>query len=418
MQMRKKVHFIGVGGIGISALAKAYLNEGYIVQGSDISKAIAYLEPLGIKVFYGHNKNNISKDISKVIYTEAINSDNPELVSARKLGLDCVTYFEELGRYTKDKYLIAVSGTHGKTTTTAMIALCLINGGFDPSVIIGSKMKEIGDTNYRYGKTDIFVVEACEYRESFLGLEPNILVVTNIELDHLDYYRSESHYISAFVKLAKKIPRDGFLVINKKYLEIFKDIVQCSIIEIDESYNPVLQIPGQHNIENARHACTVSKILGIETPDNYLNKFTGTWRRFEILGEKKGVLVIDDYAHHPTEIEATLKSIKQKYPGRRVVCVFQPHQYSRTYRLDFSGSFIDADIVMVPNIYEARDTKEDKKRITAKQFAETLQPKAIYTRDFSNTVNVLRDILVSNDILVTMGAGDIREVSELILELI
>ena len=296
----KKAHFTGIGGIGVSAIARMMLAEGKIVSGSDVSDSaiIDELRKLGAKIFLGHNADNVAEDVDLLVYTPALTADNPELKKAVELGVPTFSYPEMLGLISKNKYTIAVSGAHGKTTTTAMIAKILIDAGLDPTVIVGSLLKDQG-SNFVAGKSEYFVVEACEYKKSFLTLNPKIIVITNIDNDHLDYYGNLENIKKAFGEFAAKLPEEGYLVCDQNdenLKDIIKEvkfkIIDYTKIKINNNFS--LKIPGWHNIKNAQAAVAVAKILGVDfkKAENSLESFEGTWRRFEFKGEtKNGVLV-------------------------------------------------------------------------------------------------------------------------------
>jgi len=351
---KQNYHFIGIGGIGISAIARMLLLQGKNVSGSDSSQSEITddLEKLGAKIFIGQKAENITDEAEVVIYTVAATEENPERLEARKREgeekITCVSYPQALGELSKNMYTIAISGTHGKTTTTAMVGHILKKAGLDPTVIVGSKMlsdEDKGGGNFMAGKSKYLVVEACEYKRSFLNLYPTILVITNIDADHLDYYKDLDDIKSAFAELKNKVPEDGFVITDKEY----------SQIEIIEP----LSVPGEHNILNAKAAIRVAEILGIEQSKSleYLKDFKGTWRRLEYKGEKDGNIFYDDYAHHPSEITASLSALKEKYPDRKLVAVFEAHQQSRTRLLfdDFVSALQIADQVFIAPIFITRE---------------------------------------------------------------
>lgn len=418
----KHVHFIGIGGSGISALAYLAQFQGLKVTGSDLNlnPTGEQLRQEGVEVFIGHEAKNVSPSVDLVIYSEAINQNhNAEYLEAKSKGLRIMSYFEALGQLSEQKKTIVVTGTHGKTTTTAMLGQALIEAGLDPTVIVGTRVPFFGGKNVFWGKSDHLVVEACEYRENFSTLKPHTMILLNCEWEHVDYYKTEAHYVDAYKKLASKLPPDGFLIYNQTDVNCRKIASYTQATTIPLSYLDTsdirLKIPGDFNKLNAAHALKVGEQLGIVKETMLLNlfHFAGTTRRMEIKGELEGVLVIDDYAHHPTEIKATLQALKEKYPQKRLICVFQPHQYSRTYELleDFKTAFDQADMVLIPNIYEARDTEEDKKSISAQILAGQI-PKAIWTEDFEKALHYLKEHLSLNDLMVTMGAGDVYKIGE------
>jgi len=433
----KKAHFVGIGGIGVSAIARRMLAEGKIVIGSDTSDSgiIDELRKLGAKIFLGHNADNVADDVDLLVYTPALTADNTELKKAVELGVSTLSYPEMLGLISKDKHTIAVSGAHGKTTTTAMIAKILIDDGLDPTVIVGSLLKDSNPpalgaaarqgSNFVAGKSKYFVVEACEYKKSFLNLNPKIIVITNIDNDHLDYYGNLENIKKAFDEFAAKLPEDGYLVCDsndKNFKEIIEN-VRCKIIDytkVNNNFN--LKIPGEHNIKNAQAAMAAAEILGVDSKkaENSLESFEGTWRRFEFKGEtKNGILVYDDYGHHPTEIKATLKGAREFFGGKKIWCVFQPHLYSRTKLLfgDFGKSFSDADEIILADIYAAREPKDES--INSKMLAQEITKnggKARYMESFDKITGFLAENARKGDVVITMGAGDIYKIGENLLK--
>jgi UDP-N-acetylmuramate--alanine ligase len=424
----KNIHFIGIGGIGISALAYLSLAEGKKVTGSDSisSTLIDNLIEGGAHIVIGHNADNVTDDTELVVYTEAIDQGtNPELLRAKELRIPVLSYFEALGQVSRTKKTIAVVGTHGKTTTTAMLGLALIRSGLESTVIVGSKVKEFGGRNIYIGKGDLFVVEGCEYRRSFLSLEPFSVVFLNCEAEHLDYYKDEDDYKKAYIELIKKIPADGFMVANMEDENVQELAHHCAGKVIPAYKGEIkklglkLKVLGEFNQMNAGQAYLAAEAVGAQVSDvkQALEDFGGTWRRLEIKGEFNGAVLIDDYGHHPTEIELTLKAIKDKYLKKRLICIFQPHQYSRTHLLvkEFKGAFKDADKVIIPDIYEARDSDEDKSKIDAEKLVKLLSEThkdAEWGEGLDNTYKLLKEIVTEDDVVVTMGAGDIGELAE------
>ena len=418
----KRVHFVGIGGIGISSIARMMLLKGKKVSGSDTSDSqiTKELSHLGAKISISHKKENLTPKTDLVIYSIAVPENNPELIKAGKLKVKTLTYPEALGSISKNFFTIAVSGTHGKTTTTAMLAKIFIDAALKPTVVVGSLLKD-QKSNFIAGDGKFFIVEACEYKRSFLKLEPKILAITNIDNDHLDYYKNLKNIQKAFSELIAKIPKNGFLVCNannSKIKPILKS-AKCRIInygKLNKKFQ--LKFPGRHNLENAKAAFAVGSIIGLKEKEmiNSLKNFSGTWRRFDFKGRtKKGALIYDDYAHHPTEIKATLKSFKEKFPKKRLTVVFQPHLFSRTKLLlnNFAESFEDADKVIVAPIYAARE-KEDKK-INSEILAEKIreQGKSVLAlENFSKIVDYLMTDAGKNDVIILMGAGDIYKVAE------
>lgn len=417
-------HFIGIGGIGISAIARMLQGQGKRVTGSDSasSEITDDLEKIGIKVFIGQKSDNIKPDIEVVIYTIAIPDNNPELIEARNRNLICVSYPEALGELSKNMFTIAVSGTHGKTTTTAMIGHILKEAGEDPTIIVGSKI--LGEnTNFLAGKGKYLVVEACEYKRSFLNLHPKILVITNIDSDHLDYYKGIEDIQSAFHQMALQVEEGGNIVTDQNNINIkisLKDIV-AKISDYKSIRSEIdLSIPGKHNVENAKAAIQVAKLIGIDedVAHEALKKFKGTWRRLEYKGERNGNFYFDDYAHHPTEIKATLNALREKYPDRELVCLFEPHQQSRTRMLfdDFVESLKIADKVFITPIFVTREIRDDS--ISNKTLSEAVNK---FTPSFAVTnpqdfITKLESVPSSkNRSIVLMGAGNIYKWTDKIM---
>lgn len=402
----KKIYFLGIGGIGMSALARLLKAKGYYVYGSDISSSSTTkeLECEGIKIFDGHNVNFLDENTDLLIFSEAVSKDCPEIHKALALGIPSMSYFEALGKLTESYRLIAIAGTHGKSTTTSMLALILTNAGLDPTVVVGTKISEFGNKNVRVGDSDIFLVEACEYRRNFLHLRPSLLGILNIELDHLDYYKNQDDYQKAFDEFAAQSDN-----------VIWPD-------EISE-YEGELGVPGQHNLWNAGLAAAIARKYGVSESiiSSTLKKFSGTWRRFEYKGTCCGASVYDDYAHHPSEIHATLEAAREKYPDSRIIAFFQPHQYSRTAKLlnDFAESFDIADEVLITDIYEARDNQEDIESVNAEILATAISKfhdDVRYCGNLKKSAEYLLESLKENDVLLVMGAGDVYKVIPMILD--
>lgn len=401
-------HFIGIGGIGISAIARMLKMRGKKVTGSDNSESeiTEDLKKLGIPVSIGHRAKNMPADAEEVIYTIAIKEDNPELAEAKGRGLLCVTYPEALGELSKKMFTIAVSGTHGKTTVTAMIGHILKKAGLDPTIIVGSKI--LGEnTNFIAGQNNLLVVEACEYKRSFLNLYPKILVITNIDADHLDYYKDLDDIKSAFQELAQRVLKDGQVIRDSDYQKVIKDFH--------------LLLPGAHNILNAQAAIKTVEAVGIsnEQAKAFLKDFKGAWRRLEYKGVKNSHVVYDDYAHHPTEIRASLLALKEKHPNRELICVFEPHQQGRTKLMfdDFVESLKLADRVFIAPIFTAREQADYS-------ISNKILVKAINSRtpaDWVNNPAELKKKLAQIQknkpfCLVLMGAGDIYKWTNKVIE--
>ena len=426
MKNYKKIHFIGIGGIGISALAYLSLAEGKHVTGSDImnSDLIDDLRYTGAHISIGHDGMNVTEETELVVYTEAIDhKNNPEYKKAKEMGIPVLSYFQALGQISRTKKTLVVAGTHGKTTTTAMLGLALIKAGLDPTVIVGSKLKEFNQKNIYIGKGDLFVVEGCEYRRSFLSLDPFGVILLNCEVEHLDYYKDEEDYVKAYQELVKQIPSDGFLIANMEDENVKKISQSCAgtIIPVRaedvEKLNLNLNIIGEFNQFNATQAYMATKAVeaNLDKTRKALESFNGAWRRLEAKGEFKDALVIDDYGHHPTEIKLTLKAVKNEYPKRRLICVFQPHQHSRTHMMleEFKEAFGSADKVIIPDIYEARDTEEDKAKIDSEKLAKAISHQdVIWGKNLDYTFGLLGEIVEKDDVILIMGAGDIGSLAE------
>ncbi|MFA9377548.1 MAG: UDP-N-acetylmuramate--L-alanine ligase [Lachnotalea sp.] len=447
-----KIHFIGIGGISMSGLAEILLKENFKISGSDAkaSDLTKHLENLGATIFIGQRASNITDDIDLVVYTAAIREDNLEYKSVFDKNIPALSRAQLLGQImTNYENPIAISGTHGKTTTTSMISQILLQANADPTISVGGILKAIGG-NIRVGNSEIFLTEACEYTNSFLNFYPKISVILNIEEDHLDFFKDISEIRTSFKKFTSNLPDTGTLVINgdiDNYNEITSDL-NCKIITYGISDNNtysatniefnefaqasfdlikdkimvghiILHVPGIHNVYNSLAAIAVDSILAIplETIQKGLMAYSGTDRRFEYKGEVGGVTIIDDYAHHPTEIAATLNAAKN-YPHKTTWCVFQPHTYTRTnaFMEDFAKSLSIADKVVLADIYAARET--DNLGISSKTLLVELKNlgcDAYYFPSFDEIENFLLENCMHGDLLITMGAGDILKVGENLL---
>lgn len=449
----KKIHFIGIGGISMSGLAEILIKNDYKVSGSDMksSHITNKLKEKGVDIYIGHNVDNI-KDVDLVVYTAAIPPENPEYIKAKELGIPLMDRAEFLGQIMKGhKYNVAVAGTHGKTTTTSMLAHIILNENVDPTILVGGELDAIGG-NVLAGHSDYFITEACEYKASFLKFFPYVGTILNIDADHLDYYRDINHIKETFIKFINIVPKEGYLIANVED-ENVKTILhnhdyKCTILTYglndgmlkakDIIYNELgcatfnvykedillfkinLNVPGQHNVLNALASIGAALILNFSENSITvgLSSFKGTHRRFELKGTKNGVTVIDDYAHHPTEIKATLSAAKN-YPHNKIYCVFQPHTYSRTLSLfeDFSNSFYDMDNLILADIYAARE--KDTGLISSNMLGDRIREKnvnCINIHSFDEIVDYLKNNLKEGDILLTMGAGDIVKVGEMYLK--
>lgn len=446
------IHFIGIGGISMSGLAEILLKEGFTVSGSDSKESALtnHLSEKGAHIFYGQKADNISEGIDVVVYTAAIHEDNPEYAEVKRRQIPMLSRAELLGQLMLNyKLPIAISGTHGKTTTTSMLSHILLEGKTDPTISVGGILKAIGG-NIRVGNSDIFVTEACEYTNSFLHFFPKISIILNIEEDHLDFFKDLDDIRCSFRKFANLLPEDGTLIINgdiKNFSEI-TDGLSCRVITYgcdpscdysacnlcyDEmgrasfdlmehgtvTSHVTLSVTGDHNISNALASIAAARLLGLsmETIQDGLLSFTGTNRRFEYKGEKNGVTIVDDYAHHPTEIRATLTASRH-YPHKELWCVFQPHTYTRTkaFFQDFAKALSLADHVVLADIYAARET--DTLGVSSEQLSETIQSLGTdshYFPSFQAIEEFITENCKKGDLLITMGAGDVVNIGEELL---
>jgi UDP-N-acetylmuramate--alanine ligase len=446
----KKLHFIGIGGIGMSGIAEILLDQGFKVSGSDraLSEVTERLQKLGASIFEGHRAENIAQDVDTVVYSSAVQPDNPEILEAQKRNIPIVRRAEMLAEVMRLKYGIGIAGTHGKTTTTSMTSLVLMEGGLDPTVIVGGKLSGLGGTNARLGRGEFIVVEADEYDRSFLSITPTIAVLTTLETDHLDCYRDLEDIKSAFIQFASKVPFYGFIVLcldepalldimphlSKKKIVTYGLNPQADVQAVDIRHKDnsttymlvrsnqelgtiMLQVPGIHNVQNSLGAITVALELGVpfKKIKAGIEKFAGVYRRWEKKGEVNDIALYDDYAHHPTECRATLSGVKSGW-RRRVVCVFQPHLYSRTrdFYEDFGKSFLLSDVLVVTDVYPAREepiqgVNGELIVNAAKQFGHK---DVHYVPDKKKVPAFLKSIVKSGDIVITMGAGDIWKYGE------
>jgi UDP-N-acetylmuramate--alanine ligase len=441
----QRIHFVGIGGIGMSGIAEILLDQGFAVSGSDLqrSEVTQHLESLGATIFEGHRAENVA-EAEAVVYSSAVRiHENPETLEAERRGVPLIRRAEMLAEVTRLKYCVAIAGTHGKTTTTSMCGLILMRGGIDPTVIVGGKLSGLGGTNARLGHGEWTVVEADEYDRSFLQLLPTIGLITNIEAEHLDIYTDFDDIKRTFAQFANKIPFYGLVVVcldNTGVMEVLPHInkqvrtyglsPQCDVRAVNivhdgrsstfmlvqstqELGSITIHIPGLHNVRNALGAITVALEMGVSVEDirTALDEFTGVYRRFEIKGERRGIMVIDDYAHHPSEVAATLQAARNGWTNRRIVCVFQPHTYTRTrdFCADFGKCFGDSDYLFVTDVYAARETPIEgiSGEIIAKAAAQYGHRHVEYVADKTQITGVLKNLVQEGDIVLTLGAGDI-----------
>ncbi len=445
----KKLHFVGIGGIGMSGIAELLLDQGFLITGSDkaASENTERMQQLGATVYIGHDAANVAPDVDVLVYSSAVAPDNPEILEAQRRKIPVIRRAEMLAEVMRLKYGIGIAGTHGKTTTTSMVSLVLMEGGIDPTVIVGGRLRGLAGSNARLGKGEFIVVEADEYDRSFLSITPTIAVLTTLETDHLDCYRDLEDIKSAFIQFASKVPFYGFVVLCldepalqeimpkiKKKIITYGLTAQADLYAVDIRHKEnqtffivmkegvelgeiTLHIPGKHNVQNALAAIAVGLELNVpfSSVKAGIEKFTGVFRRWDVKAEIDNILVVDDYAHHPTEIARTLAGVKAGW-RRRVVCVFQPHLYSRTrdFYEDFGRSFFNADVLVVTDVYAARE--EPIQGITGELIANTAKEfghkRVFYVADKRALPDFLMTMKQPGDIIITMGAGDIWKYGE------
>jgi len=442
-------HLVGIGGIGLSGLARLLMARGYAVSGSDLqgNAQTAELEALGTRVATGHDAANLPAGCTLVVRSAAVPDDNPEIAAARSLNIPILHHAEMVGRLMGERSGIAVAGCHGKTTTTAMIAYILSRAGFEPTYVCGGVIPQLG-TNAAGGAGRHFVAEACEFNRSFLKLAPQCAVITNIEEDHLDYYKDLDEIVGAFREFAALVGEKGLVIggvdsppvaeligtlkgrgesysIEKdadwcaKKISVEGGVWRFDVQKYGKTYGSFdLAVPGSHNVSNALAAIAAATWAGVgrELIQLALSEFGGAERRFQVLGERNGATVIDDYGHHPTEIQATLRAVKERYPDKKIWCIFQPHQYSRTrlFLKEFARSFGDAHLVLLPEIYEARDRDAEKRKVSSADLAKLLDQNgkaALFLPSFDHVVAFLEDKVDPSVVVVTMGAGNVNEVA-------
>lgn len=448
-----KLHFTGIGGISMSALAEIMLSRGFTVTGSDMkeSEITDRLESLGANIFYKQSADNITSDIDVLIYTAAVKQDNPELVKAKELNIPLLTRAEFLGQIMLNYPMaIGVSGTHGKTTTTSMLSQIMLEAETDPTILVGGIMPAIKG-NTRVGHSDKLITEACEYTNSFLSFKPNMAIILNVAADHLDFFKDLDDIRHSFRKFAELVPSDGCLIINSDidHVDYFTEGLECKVITVGsnpeksmyspanisydafakgsydllvdgkETYHVQLNVTGEHNIYNSLAAIAAAHFMGIsdEQIKAGLLAYGGTDRRFQYKGKISDVTIIDDYAHHPDEITATINTAKH-YPHKKLWVVFQPHTYTRTKALlpEFAQALKDADTVVLADIYAARE--KNTIGISSKDLLneiKNLDGNGFYFPSFSEIENFLLENCEPGDLLITMGAGDVVKIGEHLL---
>lgn len=447
----KKVHFIGIGGISMSGLAALLLDKGFKVSGSDFreSEITNKLKSEGAEVYIGHKRSNLV-NVDLVVYTAAIPSDNEEILEAKEKQIDLMDRAEFLGYIMKGhKFNVAVSGTHGKTTTTSMLSHITLKANLDPTILVGGDVDAING-NFKIGNSEYFITEACEYKESFLRFSPSIGIILNVDADHLDYYRDINHIKESFVKFVNLIPNDGYIIGCYEDNNV-KDVIKnakcnvltygitggdikatnisfnnkgCATFTVNKDnkdlFEVTLNTTGKHNILNALSAIAVSLIFNIDSSEiiEGLKECKGAHKRFEYKGEFNGATIIDDYAHHPVEIEATLDTARL-IPHNKVYGVFQPHTYTRTKTLfdEFSTCFSKLDELLLLDIYAARE--KDTGMVSSLELGDAVRKngvKCINVSSHEEAANYFKEKLKANDIMLTIGAGDVVRVADIILK--
>ncbi|MCF0228522.1 MAG: UDP-N-acetylmuramate--L-alanine ligase [Parasporobacterium sp.] len=449
---RKKIHFTGIGGISMSAIAQVLLSRGFSVTGSDSRKSglTQQLESEGAEIFIGQSGDNIAPDVDMVVYTAAISRDNPELSKARELGIPCVTRADFLGSLMKNyETCVCVSGTHGKTTTTSMLSEVMLKADTDPTIMVGGILPSING-NTRIGSSGKFITEACEYTNSFLSFFPTIAIILNVKADHLDFFKDIDDIRNSFREFARLVPDDGALIINGEIdnLDYFTEGLGCRVIRFGRTpecefraenitfnelacaeydlhtddgsiYHVELKIPGEHNVYNSMSAAAAAQVMGLnmEQAIRSISEFCGVDRRFQYKGRIGGVTIIDDYAHHPDEIEATLKAALN-IPHKKLWVVFQPHTYTRTeaFMEEFADKLALADEVVLAEIYAARE--KNIHGISSQNIMKLIQEKGTqchYYPTFDEIENFLLENCENGDVLITMGAGDVVLIGDSLL---
>lgn len=420
-----KIFCSGIGGIGLSAYAALQRAQGHEVFGSDRadSALLQDLRSQGITVSLAQDGSALPADLDLFVYSEAVPVDAPERVLAAQRGVRSLSYFHALGELSAGYRVIGVCGTHGKSSTTAMTARMLIACGLDPTVVVGTKVPELGGRNFRIGKSDLFLVESCEYRRSFHFLSPAIVLMTNVDGDHFDAYADVAEYQQAFVDFLARLPADGAVITHGSDADCARVAQQSGRRVVDADAQPLvpLAVPGRHMQQNAQLSLALAAELGVahDAAVAALAGFAGTWRRMEVKGTiLDDVVVVDDYAHHPVEIRATLQAMRSAHPHRRIVVAFQPHTHDRTLKLydDFVTAFVDADVVVVPGVYNARKDIEHGSVDVPRFVSDLAAGSAVEALETAGLdaarEQLLRQVLRPHDLLVCMGAGDITSLAQ------
>ncbi len=423
-----KIFCSGIGGIGLSAYASHMHERGHDVSGSDAADSVLLdvLRSKGIDSSLTQDGSSIPEDAELFVYSEAIPEKSPERTVAGRRKIRQISYFQAIGELTSGKNLIAVCGTHGKSSTTAMAASVLVAAGLDPNIIVGTKLPLLEGQNWRKGMSDLWLVEACEYRRSFLHLKPKTILLTNADGDHFDYFADAKDYRNAFVEFVSGLPEAGTIIAHGKDDQSMAIVRQAErkFLDADLHSMPTLSVPGEHMKKNAQLVLALANQMDI--PESVaigaLKSYAGSWRRMEVRGTIRGITVIDDYAHHPLEIRATLAAMKAEYQNRRILAVFQPHTHSRTLKLwdDFTHAFGDADEVMLMDIYGARAEKSVEKAdvvALATDIAKSTGKNCTVLGSIPNAAQELSShVATTGDVIVVMGAGDCTKLSDALLK--
>ncbi len=444
----KRVHFIGIGGCGMSGLARMLLDGGAIVSGSEPkpNPQTFDLSKHGAQISRDQMGELLTRETDLVVRTAAIPDSNREFLAAKAFGIKSIKYAELLGQVMAERFGIAVAGTHGKSTTTAMIAYTLLHCGADPSFVVGGTVPQLGGGS-RSGASDAFVAEACEFDRSFHNLQPRVAIITNVEEDHLDCYKNIDEIVASFHHFAGLVPPNGLILANGEDRRVLQSLAgvkaPVEMVALSEGFswstretgivngchggaisykgrlvaNLQLSVAGRHNLFNGTMAVAACAAYGIDPAKaaEALGGFTGVDRRMTEVGRVNGAIVVDDYGHHPTEVRATLKAIREKYQPARLFCVFQPHQHSRTRFLleDFATSFTEADETIVPDIYFVRDSESERQKVSAADLVERITragQKARHLPEFAAIISYLKQEARAGDLIVTMGAGNVWEI--------
>ena len=444
-----RVHFIGIGGSGMCGLAQMLAQMGAVVSGSDrtATAATEKLSNMGVQIAYQQTSDSFPHEAQYVVHSAAVRPDHPELLEAQKSGIKIFKYAQMLGRVMRVKHGIAIAGTHGKSTTTSMVAYILSRAGIDPSYIIGASSRQLGGSAHG-GSGDYFIAEACEFDRSFLNLHPRIAAVLNVESDHLDYYHDIHDITGAFGQFMSQVDPDGVIITSSEnpWCQEAAAVAKARVETYGLSGTPdwlatdiqsahgrlsywvsykgrrsaqlALRIPGRHNIGNSLVAAAIARHCHVpwDVIASAIEDFAGADRRSQLLGDIRGITILDDYAHHPTEIISTLAGLRELYQPQRLICVFQPHQHSRTRSLleEFAASFSSADIVIIPDIYVARDSEADIKAVNAQTLVDRIVANGRcgrYIPTFPEVVTALKTELKAGDLVVSMGAGPVWKIT-------